>query len=56
MYRHSPGAQSLLTVFGAEHSLGGSHAYGTKDTTDESPERVALSGSNGCHQPRKGES
>jgi dienelactone hydrolase len=42
VYRYSPGAQSLLTVFGAEHSLGGIHGYNAKDTTDESPERVAL--------------
>ena len=41
-YTHSPGARSLLTVFGAEHSLGGIHGYNAKDTTDESPERVAL--------------
>jgi dienelactone hydrolase len=42
VYRYSPGAQSLLTVFGAEHSLGGIHAYHAKDTTDENPARVAL--------------
>ncbi|MFJ4650584.1 alpha/beta hydrolase family protein [Nocardia sp. NPDC088792] len=42
VYAHAPGAQSLLTVFGAEHSLGGIHGYNAKDTTDESPERVAL--------------
>lgn len=42
VYTYSPGARSLLTVFGAEHSLGGIHAYNAKDTTDESPERVAL--------------
>ncbi|WP_378740687.1 alpha/beta hydrolase family protein [Nocardia brasiliensis] len=42
VYTYSPGAQSLLTVFGGEHSLGGIHAYNAKDTTDESPERVAL--------------
>lgn len=42
VYRLSPGARSLLTVFGAEHSLGGIHGYNAKDTTDESPERVAL--------------
>ncbi|MFC9436018.1 alpha/beta hydrolase family protein [Nocardia sp. NPDC057030] len=42
VYTHSPGAESLLTVFGAEHSLGGIHAYDAKDTTDESPDRVAL--------------
>ena len=33
---------SLLTLFGAEHSLGGIPGYEVKDTTDESPERVAL--------------
>ena len=42
VYRYSPGAESLLTVFGAEHSLGGIHGYNATDTTDESPERVAL--------------
>ncbi|MGV9849896.1 alpha/beta hydrolase family protein [Streptomyces sp. NPDC003442] len=42
VYTYSPGAQSLLTVFGAEHSLGGIHGYNAKDTTDESSERVAL--------------
>ncbi|MCL2514582.1 MAG: chlorophyllase [Microbacteriaceae bacterium] len=42
VYRLSPGAQALLTLFGAEHSLGGIHAYGSADTTDESAERVEL--------------
>ncbi|CAM4013157.1 alpha/beta fold hydrolase [Nocardia ninae] len=42
VYTYSPGAQSLLTVFGGDHSLGGVHAYNARDTTDESPERVAL--------------
>jgi dienelactone hydrolase len=42
VYRYSPGARGLLTLFGAEHMLGGIHAYNAKDTTDESPERVAL--------------
>lgn len=42
VYTYSPGAQSLLTLFGAEHSLGGIHAYDAKDTTDESPDRVSL--------------
>ncbi|MEC3978507.1 alpha/beta hydrolase family protein [Amycolatopsis sp. H20-H5] len=42
VYHHSPGARSLLTVFGGEHSLGGIHAYNATDTTDESPERVGL--------------
>jgi predicted dienelactone hydrolase len=41
-YALSPGAKSLLTVFGAEHSLGGITGYGAAETTDESPERVAL--------------
>ena len=42
VYHRGPGARSLLTVFGGEHSLGGIHGYNAKDTTDESPERVAL--------------
>ncbi len=42
VYTLSPGAQSLLTLFGGEHSLGGIHAYRATDTTDESPERVDL--------------
>jgi dienelactone hydrolase len=42
VYVFSPGAQSLLTVFGGEHSLGGIHGYNARDTTDESPARVAL--------------
>ncbi|MDI4645047.1 alpha/beta hydrolase family protein [Cohnella hashimotonis] len=40
-YFLSPGSKSLLTLFGAEHSLGGIHAYNAKDTTDENPEGVA---------------
>ncbi|MCX5272633.1 alpha/beta hydrolase family protein [Streptomyces virginiae] len=39
---HSPGAKSLLTLFGAEHSLGGIPGYEVAETTDESPARVAL--------------
>jgi len=42
VYTLSPGAQSLVTLFGGEHSLGGIHAYKATDTTDESPERVDL--------------
>lgn len=38
----SPGSKSLLTLFGAEHSLGGIPGYSVAETTDESPERVAL--------------
>jgi predicted dienelactone hydrolase len=41
-YFLSPGGKSLLTLFGAEHSLGGITGYDLKETTDENPERVAL--------------
>ncbi|MGW4639442.1 alpha/beta hydrolase family protein [Sphaerisporangium sp. NPDC004334] len=41
-YFLSPGAKSLLTLFGAEHSLGGVAGHAVTETTDESPERVAL--------------
>jgi hypothetical protein len=41
-YLLSPGGKSLLTLFGAEHSLGGIAGYEVKETTDENPERVAL--------------
>ncbi|MET8311250.1 chlorophyllase [Micromonospora sp. NPDC005173] len=41
-YHLSPGSKSLLTLFGAEHSLGGVSDYEARETTDESPERVAL--------------
>ncbi|MFE9726738.1 alpha/beta hydrolase family protein [Streptomyces sp. NPDC005794] len=41
-YFLSPGDKSLLTLFGAEHSLGGIPGYEVKETTDENPERVAL--------------
>ncbi|MCG8920732.1 alpha/beta hydrolase [Actinokineospora sp. PR83] len=41
-YSLSPGPKSLLTLFGAEHSLGGISGYAATETTDESPERVAL--------------
>jgi len=41
-YTLSPGTKSLLTLFGAEHSLGGISGYTVTETTDESPERVAL--------------
>ena len=41
-YVQSPGAKSLLTLSGAEHSLGGITGYTVTATTDESPERVAL--------------
>lgn len=41
-YFLSPGEKSLLTLFGAEHSLGGIPGYEVKETTDENPGRVAL--------------
>jgi pimeloyl-ACP methyl ester carboxylesterase len=41
-YFLSPGAKSLLTLFEAEHTLGGISGYASTETTDESPERVAL--------------
>lgn len=40
-YTLSPGPKSLLTVFGAEHGLGGVSGYDVAETTDENPERVA---------------
>ncbi|MFD7919860.1 alpha/beta hydrolase family protein [Streptomyces sp. NPDC059740] len=41
-YHLSPGATDLLTLFGAEHGLGGIQGTHDTRTTDESPERVAL--------------
>ncbi|MFI0353415.1 alpha/beta hydrolase family protein [Actinomadura sp. 9N407] len=41
-YAYSPGSKSLLTLFGAEHSLGGIPGYKVAETTDENPARVAL--------------
>lgn len=41
-YFVSPGDKSLLTLFGAEHSLGGIYGHTVTETTDENPERVAL--------------
>ncbi|SEG08236.1 Chlorophyllase enzyme [Actinacidiphila yanglinensis] len=41
-YRLSSGATDLLTLFGAEHGLGGIQGANDTRTTDESPERVAL--------------
>jgi predicted dienelactone hydrolase len=40
-YHLSPGPKSLLTVFDAEHGLGGIAGYDAAETTDENPERVA---------------
>lgn len=41
-YYLSPGDKSLLTLSGAEHSLGGIPGYEAGETTDEDPARVAL--------------
>lgn len=41
-YAYSPGPKSLLTLYGAEHSLGGVTGWGVTETTDENPARVAL--------------
>ncbi|HVK67307.1 MAG TPA: chlorophyllase, partial [Polyangium sp.] len=40
-YTLSPGADALLTLFGAEHMLGGISGALVTETTDENPERVA---------------
>jgi dienelactone hydrolase len=40
-YTQSPGPKTMLTLFGAEHGLGGVSMYDGKETTDENPERVA---------------
>lgn len=42
VYTLSPGATDLLTLTGGQHTLGGVTGYGVTETTDESPERVAL--------------
>jgi hypothetical protein len=41
-YHLSPGPKCLLTIFGGEHILGGISGYDAAETTDDSPERVAL--------------
>lgn len=41
-YHLSPSADALVTLLGAEHSLGGISGYEVKETTDENPDRVAL--------------
>jgi predicted dienelactone hydrolase len=40
-YFLSPAPKTLLTVFDAEHGLGGVSGYDADETTDENPERVA---------------
>ncbi|MFI8849804.1 chlorophyllase [Streptomyces sp. 891-h] len=41
-YFLSPGPKSLLTLFGAEHGLGGVSGYDVAETTDENPGRVSV--------------
>ncbi|MFK4547765.1 putative dienelactone hydrolase [Streptomyces tendae] len=41
-YVLGPGEKSLLTLFGAEHFLGGISGYEAAETTDENPAHVAL--------------
>ncbi|NUW46179.1 alpha/beta hydrolase family protein [Nonomuraea rhodomycinica] len=43
-YRLAPAPKSLLTLFGAEHLLGGVSGYDAAETTDENPGRVAALG------------
>ncbi|WP_306204056.1 alpha/beta hydrolase family protein [Actinoplanes sp. RD1] len=40
-YHLSPGPKALLTLAGAEHSLGGIPGYEARETTDENPAHVA---------------
>lgn len=40
-YLLAPGPKSLLTLFDAEHGLGGISGYDVAETTDENPARVA---------------
>ncbi|MGW2022432.1 alpha/beta hydrolase family protein [Streptomyces decoyicus] len=40
-YFLSPGRKSLLTLFDAEHGLGGVSGYDVAETTDDNPERVS---------------
>jgi predicted dienelactone hydrolase len=41
-YHHGPGSDSLLTLFGAKHFLGGIMGYDVRETDDEDPERLAV--------------
>lgn len=40
-FHHGPGADCLLTLFGAKHGLGGVSGYDAKETDDEDPDRLA---------------
>jgi predicted dienelactone hydrolase len=41
-YHAAPGADSLLTLFGGKHGLGGVAGYDARETDDEDPERLAV--------------
>ncbi|MGW8327216.1 alpha/beta hydrolase family protein [Streptomyces sp. NPDC055897] len=41
-YHLAPGPKALLTLFGAEHGLGGISGYDVAETTDENPQRVSV--------------
>ncbi|WP_226646814.1 alpha/beta hydrolase family protein [Microbulbifer variabilis] len=41
-YHLSPGSDSLLTLFGAKHGLGGIAGYDAKETDDEDPDRLVI--------------
>lgn len=41
-YRDGPGAEFLLTVFGARHGLGGIAGYDAAETRDEAPDRLEV--------------
>ncbi|MEM9630935.1 MAG: alpha/beta fold hydrolase [Pseudomonadota bacterium] len=41
-FHFSPGADNLLTLFGAKHGLGGIAGYDAKETDDEDPDRLAV--------------
>jgi predicted dienelactone hydrolase len=41
-FHHGPGADCLLTLFGAKHFLGGVMGYDAKETDDENPDHLAI--------------
>lgn len=41
-YTSSPGAKSLLTMFGAKHALGGVSGYDVRESQDDDPERLGV--------------
>ncbi|WP_299745201.1 alpha/beta fold hydrolase [uncultured Tateyamaria sp.] len=41
-FRNGPGADSMLTLIGGKHGLGGVSGYDAKETSDEDPDRLAV--------------